>query len=53
MDYIKAKKLMDEAYGLLSKITVSEQGVDLMYIAKAKLREAYAVLNEPENGDDS
>jgi hypothetical protein len=42
------KNLLDEAFKLISTIPVSQDNVEVMAAAKAKLRAAYAELNKQE-----
>lgn len=41
-------KELSEAYELLCTILVSQGGVDAMYIAKTKIRNAYKMLSDTE-----
>lgn len=44
----EVKKQIDEAFKLISTIPVSQDNVEVMAAAKAKLRAAYAELNKQE-----
>lgn len=45
---MEAKKLLDEAFAILSAIPVSGDSVELMAAAKAKLKRAYQAIGTPE-----
>lgn len=48
---MEARKLLDEAFALLSAIPVSGDGVELMAAAKEKMRRAYkSIPKEEEHG---
>ncbi|MBQ3989526.1 MAG: hypothetical protein II630_01680 [Bacteroidales bacterium] len=49
---MEAKKELDTAYALLSKIFVNENNVELMAAAKAAIRRAYDSLKDSEVKDN-
>lgn len=51
MDNKKAIKHIDDAFRLISGLTVSGENVDVVFMAKQELREAYKMLSEEEKSD--
>lgn len=46
-----AKEHIDQAFKILCKISVREENVDLMFMAKDELRAAYKLLSEEEKAN--
>lgn len=45
------QKHLDTAYGLLAKIPVAGEAVDLMALARQELRAAFALVKEDTDGE--
>ena len=51
MEKNKAIKHLDDAFRLISGLTVSGENVDIVFMAKQELREVYKLLNEEEKAN--
>lgn len=51
MDKNKVIKHIDDAFRLISGLAVSGENVDVVFMAKQELREAYKLLSEEVNSD--
>ena len=50
MDKDKIKKLLENAYNLISTVPVTGDGVERMAVARQNLREAFKLMEEETDG---